>query len=109
MVAALTRVPGVLSATVGTVDVRDKLYGTSATYTYQAGTYILLGIVRGSSLFDKVATKGAAGLQGRTFDKESKCFRITIKAGEKFSDGTAVASVESLFKHIGLNIADYQL
>ncbi|MFM0608656.1 SNF2-related protein [Paraburkholderia sediminicola] len=109
MLAAILRVPGILSATVGTADVREKRYGTIASYTYLTGTYILLGIVRGSSLFDKIATKGDAGLQGRTFDKETKCFRVTIPSGETFSDGVPVASVDSLFKHIGLNIADYKL
>ena len=49
------------------------------------------------------------GLQGRTFDNVSKAFRLTIKDGEKFSDGKPVASVASLFAHLGLNIGDYLL
>jgi hypothetical protein len=109
ILAALQAMPDVLSAKVGDTTTREKRYGTRAHYTYESGAYILLGIVRGSPLHEKVATKGDAGLQGRSFDSVTKCFRITIADGETWTDGAAVASVDSLFKHIGKSIADFKL
>ncbi len=107
MLAALKNIPGVSFARLGTQDDTKYPDRYSAMYKYEANQYILLGLVRGTDTYSKIATAGAAGLQGRTFDNVTKCFRITIKDGEKFSDGKPVASVESLFAHLGLNIKDY--
>jgi predicted RNA methylase len=107
MLKALRRVPGVNSAELGTLDDMKTADRYSASYFYKANEYILLKTTRGSPTHEKIATAGAAGLQGRTFDNVSKAFRLTIKDGEKFSDGKDVASVASLFAHLGLNIKDY--
>lgn len=103
--ALLTRIqeiPGVWAARLGEEDVTKMPDRYSAMFRYQAGTYILLGIQRGTDTFNRVATAGAAGLQGRTFDNSRRMFRITIKSGETFSDGRPVASVADLFEHLGL-------
>lgn len=107
MLTALRKIPGVSSARIGINDDMKFPDKYSAQFKYEANQYILLALVRGSPTYDKVAKAGAAGLQGRTFDNVSKCFRVTVKEGEKFSDGKPVASVASLFAHLGLNISDY--
>lgn len=109
MLKALRRVPGVVSATIGMSDDLKTTDRYSASFMYKANEYILLKTTRGSPTHEKIATAGAGGLQGRTFDNVSKAFRLTIKDGEKFSDGKPVASVATLFAHLGLNISDYLL
>jgi hypothetical protein len=109
MLRALGKVPGILLAEVGSTDQLKTADRYSASYAYQAGTYINLSIARGSDTFEKVAQAGADGLQGRTFDKVRKVFRVTVADDQKFSDGKKVASVTDLFKHLGLNISDYML
>lgn len=107
MLKALRNVPGVVSAVMGMADDMKPTDRYSASYFYQANQYILLKTTRGTPTHEKIATAGAAGLQGRTFDNVSKAFRLTIKDGEKFSDGKPVASVATLFAHLNLNIKDY--
>lgn len=109
MLKALRKVPGVVSATIGMADDMKAVDKYSASYLYQANEYILLKTTRGTPTHEKIATAGAAGLQGRTFSNTEKAFRLTIKDGEKFSDGKPVASVATLFAHLGLNIGDYLL
>ena len=109
MLKALRRVPGVVSAVIGMADDLKTADRYSASYLYKANEYILLKTTRGTPTHEKIATAGAAGLQGRTFDNVSKAFRLTIQDGEKFSDGKPVASVATLFAHLGLNISDYLL
>lgn len=109
MLKALNRVPGIASASIGVTDDMKTTDKYSASYFYKANEYILLKTTRGSPTHDKIATAGSAGLQGRTFDRTNNAFRLTIKDGEKFSDGKPVASVSSLFAHLGLNISDYLL
>ncbi|MEJ7804476.1 MAG: hypothetical protein WKG03_00940, partial [Telluria sp.] len=109
MLKALRRVPGVVSAVMGTVDDLKAADKYSASYFYKANEYLLLKTTRGTPTHEKIATAGATGLQGRTFDNVTKAFRLTIKDGEKFSDDKLVASVASLFAHLGLNISDYVL
>lgn len=109
MLKALRRVPGVVSAEMGMSDDMKTTDRYSASYLYKANEYILLKTTRGTPTHEKIATAGAAGLQGRTFDNVSKAFRLTIKDGEKFSDDKPVASVATLFAHLGLNIGDYLL
>lgn len=104
---AIRSLPGVLSADVGTTDETKFADRWSAHFVYHANTYINITFVRYSETQKKIAEKGEAGLQGRTFDSVRKCFRIAIRDGETFSDGKPVASVNSLFKHLGLNLADY--
>jgi len=107
MLKALRKLDGVVSAEVGTMDDMKTTDRYSASFMYTANEYVLLKTVRGSTTHEKIATAGAAGLQGRTFDNVSKAFRLTIKDGEKFSDGKPVASIASLFEHLNLNIKDY--
>jgi len=109
MLKALRKLPGVVSAVVGTADEMKAADRYSSSYFYAANGYILLKTTKGTPTHEKIATAGAAGLQGRTFDNSAKAFRVTIKDGEKFSDGKPVASVASLFAHLGLNIGDYLL
>ncbi|MDF0506804.1 SNF2-related protein [Burkholderia cenocepacia] len=110
MLIALRNQPGVIAAEIGA---RDEFVAPSryikGSYQYEAGKYITLALVRGSETFEKVASAGAAGLQGRTFDNGLKAFRIVTESGKTFSNGAPVASLESLFKHLGLNSADYQV
>jgi predicted RNA methylase len=107
MLKALRALDGVTSAEVGTMDDMKTTDRYSASFMYKANEYVLLKTVRGSKTHEKIATAGAAGLQGRTFDNVSKAFRLTIKEGEKFSDGKPVASIASLFEHLNLSIKDY--
>lgn len=104
---AIRSLPGVLGADVGTTDETKFKDKYSAHFVYHANTYINITFVRFSETQKKVAAAGSEGLQGRTFDSVRKCFRVTIKDGETFSDGKPVASVNALFKHLGLNMADY--
>jgi SNF2 family DNA or RNA helicase/predicted RNA methylase len=107
ILTAIRSLSGVLSADVGTTDETKFADRYSAHFVYHANTYINITFVRYSDTQKKVAAAGAEGLQGRTFDSVRKCFRVTIKDGETFSDGKPVASVNSLFKHLGLNMSDY--
>lgn len=109
MLKALRKLPGVVSAVMGTTDEMKAADRYSSSYFYESNGYILLKTTKGTPTHEKIATAGAAGLQGRTFDNSAKAFRVTIKDGEKFSDGKPVASVASLFAHLGLNIGDYLL
>ncbi|MCA8037044.1 N-6 DNA methylase [Burkholderia arboris] len=102
LLARIKDIPGVWSARIGEEDVTKKPDRYSAMYQYKAGSYVLLGITRGSDTFTRVATAGETGLQGRTFDNSTKMFRLTIKSGETSSDGKPVASVANLFQHLGL-------
>ncbi|WP_109479105.1 SNF2-related protein [Paraburkholderia sp. C35] len=104
---AIRSLPGVLGADVGTTDETKFQDRWSAHYVYHANTYINITFVQYSPTMKKVAAKGPDGLQGRTFDNVRKAFRVTIKDGEVFSDGKPVASVNALFKHLGLNLSDY--
>lgn len=104
---ALLKVPGVYAADIGSTDAlspRDKYTGM---FVYQAGTYVNLGVTRGSDTFEKIAKAGAEGLQGRTFNKAIKMFRVTFSKNAVFSDGKPVATVEDLFAHLGLNMKDF--
>jgi len=109
MLKALRKLPGVIGAEICPTDELKTQDKYSASYFYKANEYILLKLAKGSETYNKVAVAGAAGLQGRTFDNSAKAFRITIKDDQKFSDGKPVASVSTLFAHLGLNIGDYLL
>jgi predicted RNA methylase len=109
MLKALRKLPGVVSAEICPTDEIKAADRYSASYFYKANEYILLKLTKGTPTYDKVAVAGAAGLQGRTFDNSAKAFRVTIKDDQKFSDGKPVASVSTLFAHLGLNIGDYLL
>jgi SNF2 family DNA or RNA helicase len=109
MLKALNGIPGILSATLGIKDEMKPVDRYSASYLYRANEYVLLKTVRGSETHEKIASAGAAGLQGRTFDNTAKAFRVNLKDSEVFSDGKPVASVATLFAHLGLNIKDFTL
>jgi hypothetical protein len=107
MLKALGNVPGIASVTVGLFDEMKATDRYSASYMYKANEYAFLKTVRGSDTHKKIATAGAEGLQGRTFDNKRQAFRVCLKKGEVFTDGKPVASIESLFEHLSLNIKDY--
>ncbi|WP_186083662.1 N-6 DNA methylase [Burkholderia gladioli] len=106
---ALRAAPGVASASLATVDVWKTADRYTGAYSYKAGGYLNIALERGSPAFIKVASPGAAGLEGRTFDKELKAFRFTVSDNEKFSDGKKVASVADVFAKLGMNFAEYQV
>jgi SNF2 family DNA or RNA helicase len=109
ILALLEQQPGVISARIATEDYYfpgDKW--TRASFMYEAGKYVNLALVQGGAASNKIAVKGAAGLQGRTFNSSNKAFRIAVESGKTFSNGAPVASLESLLTHLGLSMADYQ-
>jgi len=102
--------PGVIDAFVGTTDERfTPTKYVKGSFVFEAGKYVNLQLVRDGVTYNKVAVAGAGGLAGRTFDNSLKAFRVTTEPGQKFSNGAEVASLASLFAHLGLDMADYQL
>ncbi len=106
MVAALLAVPGINAAKLGTVNAMKARDRYTGEFLYQAGQYMLVGCAWGSEVSKKISAKGG-GLEGRTFDNEEKCFRVSLAEGQKFSDGQKVASVSDLFAVLGLNIQEF--
>ncbi|WP_321946583.1 SNF2-related protein [Paraburkholderia sp. J10-1] len=103
-VAALNDVSGVYGAKIGTESLTKYADRYTGQYRYEAGTYILFGLTRGSDAFRQVASPGASGLQGRTFDQQRKLFRVTLLDAQTFSDGQHVATVADLFKKLGVDL-----
>jgi hypothetical protein len=79
------------------------------SFNYEAGKYVLLGTALGGATAKKIAVAGAAGLQGRTFDRARNAWRIMVDDGHTFSNGTEVASLRTLFDKLGINLSDYKL
>jgi hypothetical protein len=102
----LNNLAGIQSARIGDGDVNKLRDKYSGQYLYRSGRYILLQTISGSSTHKKIATAGQAGLQGRTFDRNTNAFRICIDEGEQFDNGQPVASLQSLFDHLGLSMKD---
>ncbi|WP_227461734.1 SNF2-related protein [Cupriavidus pauculus] len=102
ILAKLRAIDGVWSVELGDSDETKYPDRYSQLYAYKANQYVRIKTTRGTRTHEKIATAGAAGLEGRTFDNVRKAFRLTLKDGEKFSDGKPVASVNSLLAHLGI-------
>jgi hypothetical protein len=110
MLKVLEMQPGVNYARLATEN--DTFPGDKyirGSFNYEAGKYVLLGTALGGATAKKIAVAGAAGLQGRTFDRARNAWRIMVDDGHTFSNGTEVASLRTLFDKLGINLSDYKL
>jgi hypothetical protein len=104
ILATLNATDGVMSAEVGDKDVTEKT--SLGTVNFKSGTYLNVKLVYKGAVSNKVSFSDTP-LNGRVYSKLDKTWRFPLESLKSLS-GKDVASVEDLFKHIGLDFSQYR-